>query len=197
MSTNGRKIKNALKDIANDNGKSDNRNLFFTAEVKKVDDETCDVDIVGDTYTGVHLAAVSDGNKNNLIIKPKKGSVVLICDKSGGNMTWMNVIAFSEIANIAGIIDEDIELKIKGDVKVECDNVEINDGNNDGLVIVQKLTDKINKIEDMCNNLLSTLQGVSVTLAPTGAFPFATIFSGITPLVKTKKTDIENDKIKH
>ena len=44
---NSTEIKRVLKNIANDNGKGDNRNLFFTAEVKKVDSETCDVEVSG------------------------------------------------------------------------------------------------------------------------------------------------------
>jgi hypothetical protein len=100
MSTNSKQIKRVLQNISNSTGKSDNRNLFFTAEVKKVNTETCDVEIAGTTYTGIHLASVSNGNKNNLIIKPKIGSIVLICDKTGGDMAWMNVIAFSEIESI-------------------------------------------------------------------------------------------------
>jgi len=98
MSTNASEIKRVLKGIFSDHGKSDNRNVFYTAEVLSVGSETCDVEIGGTVYTGVHLSAVSDGNANNLVVTPAVGSVVLICDKSGGDMVWMNVVSFSEIA---------------------------------------------------------------------------------------------------
>ena len=196
--TKASEIKGILKSIASPKWESGSGNLFFTAEVKKVDDETCDVEVGDFTLEGVHLAAASDGNANNFIVKPKVGSIVLVCDKTGGSLAWVNVVAFSEIAKVTWVIDEDVELEVKGDVKLKCDgNIELNGANNKGLVKVKELTDKINAVEDKVNNILSTLKGVSVALAPSGTYPFAPIFSAINPLVKTQQTEIENDKIKH
>jgi hypothetical protein len=185
MSTNARKIKRALKELSSENGKADNGNLFFTAEVKKVDDETCDVEFGGFTHTGVHLAAVSDGNKNNLIIKPKVGSIVLICDKTGGDLTWLNVVAFSEIASVTMKVDE----------------IVINEGKNDGLVIVGKLVEKINRLE---GKLKSHQHGYipypgGVASAPVSTTPA----SGLLPpdltlqFNNTEQSEVENEKIKH
>lgn len=184
MSTNSSKIKRVLEDISNKNGKRDNNNLFFTAEVKKVDDETCDVEIAGTEYTGIHLAAVSDGNKNNLIIKPKVGSVVLICDKTGGDMAWMNVIAFSEIESITMKIDE----------------IVINEGKNEGLACVKEIADKLEKIETRINDLIDDF-GKAVPAPMDGG---AALSSSLMLLWNTRKfmkttkyTDLENKKIKH
>ena len=198
--SNSTEIKRILQNIANDNGKGDNRNLFFTAEVKKVDDETCDVEVGGFEVTGVHLAAVSDGNKNNTIIKPKKGSVVLVCDKTGGDMTWLNVVAFSEIANVTGVIDENVELKIKGDVKIECDkNIEFNGGNNEGLVVAEKTASKISNLEDEINQLKQILTAwVPAPMDGGGALKGAiTTWAAMQIQPTTKKNDLWNDKIKH
>jgi len=196
-------IKRLLREISNNNGKSDNRNLFITAEVVKVHDETCDVDVAGMTLTGIHLAAVSDGNKNNLIIKPRVGSVVLICDKTGGDMAWMNVVAYSEIASITGVIDEDVTLKIKGNVKIECEEtIELNGGNNGGLVKIKELTDELNGLKDALNNFISNYNShIHVTTATVGAGPSAGVISATvaqaTSASSFNRSDYENDKIKH
>ena len=182
--SNSAEIKRVLKSIAHDNGKGDNRNLFFTAEVKKVGDETCDVEVGGFEITGVHLAAASDGNKGNLIIKPKKGSVVLICDKTGGDMTWLNVVAFSEIASVTMKVDEII----------------INEGENDGLIIIQKLTDKINELVDWCENHTHTLtpaDGVTAAFSPSPLPVSGSIPKPSNPPSRLNKSDFENEKIKH
>jgi len=195
-----REIKRLLKEMSNDNGKADNRNLFISAEVVEVGDETCDVDIAGTTYTGIHLAAVSDGNENNFIIKPKKGSVVLICDKTGGDMAWMNVVAYSEIASITGVIDEDITLKIKGDVKVECDKViEFNGGKNDGLVVAEKTASKISNLENEINQLKQILTAwVPAPMDGGGALKGAiSTWAGMQIQPTTQKKDLWNDKITH
>ncbi|MDR0206043.1 MAG: hypothetical protein LBI45_02135 [Bacteroidales bacterium] len=186
MSTNSRKIGQALRHFSNNNGKGDNRNLFFTAEVKKVDDERCDVEIAETTFTGVHLAAVSDGNENSLIIKPKVGSVVLICDKTGGDMAWMNVVAFSEIASIT----------------MKIDKIVINEGKNDGMIIIQKLTDKLNGLKDTLNSLISDYNAhIHTTTATVGLGPALGVISPIAkktnPALTFNKSDYENEKIKH
>jgi hypothetical protein len=172
----GAEIKRVLKNIANDNGKSDNRNLFFTAEVKKVHDETCDVEVGGFTVTGVHLAAVSDGNANNLIIKPEEGSVVLVCDKTGGDMAWMNVVSFSEIVSIA----------------MKVDKIVINDGQNDGLVKINKLTEKLN---DLVKSFNTHTHEVSTEGGPTSQA--GTAFPTSNQANTFNKTDYENNEIKH
>jgi hypothetical protein len=181
MSTKAREISRVLKNIANDNGKSDNRNLFFVAEVKKVDDETCDVDIAGTTYTGIHLAAVSNGNKNNLIIKPKVGSIVLICDRTGGDMAWMNVVAFSEITNISMKVDE----------------IVINEGKNDGLIKIEQLHNRLKELESIFNG--HTHSGVIVAVAgqATGTSGSTSVPSSTSNEFQGNYAGYENSKIKH
>ena len=182
MSTKAREINNLLKKIANGNGKSDNRNLFFTAEVVKVDDVTCDVEVGGFTITGVHLAAVSDGNENNLIIKPKVGSVVLICDKTGGSFSWLNVVSFSEIASITMKVDE----------------IVINEGKNDGLVVIGKMIKWMQDVHADLTALQTSLASIPVVGAtPAGTAPVVAncIFSpGTTYPIQS---NFENEKIKH
>jgi len=181
---NSTEIKRVLKNIANDNGKGDNRNLFFTAEVKKVDSETCDVEVGGFTITGVHLASVSNGNKNNLIIKPKVGSVVLVCDKTGGDMAWLNVVSFSEI--------ESVTLKV--------DEILINEGKNGGLCITPELKTQLDKMTARIDGIINALNaGTAGTGAPDSGAALITSIKTVLATIVDKENflQIENPKIKH
>jgi len=74
--------------------------------------------------------------------------------------------------------------------------VNLNGKNFDGLVKVQELTDKLNNLEGLVNDLLTALQGVVIPLAPSGTYPFAPLFGSYTPLIPTQQTEIENPTIK-
>ena len=152
----------------------------FVATVTKVDGAVCTVERITDLkeFTDVRLN-VSSTEKQGIVITPKIDSDILVTTINGYD--WF-VSQYSEI--------EKITIDAKG-------TIVINDGKNDGFVLVKKLTDKLNAVENQCNTILSTLQSVSVALAPSGTFLFAPIFSGINPLVNTQQSEIENDKIKH
>ena len=164
--------------------------------VLSVDGETCTVKTVrsGSEYKNIKLNANINDDKG-IYIFPKKDSYVLVTmtDKVQGFVSM-----YSDIEKVTLKIDDTVEIEAVGDVKLKCDgNIEVNGGDNKGMVKVKDLTDKINAIEDKVNSLLSTLKSVSVVLAPAGTFPFAPIFSAITPLVKTQQKEIENTKITH
>ena len=151
----------------------------FIATVEEDKKTTVDVkDFNGTLYPDVRKIATE--NAKGFVPKLPKGSFVIVSRISKSDDLFISMM--SEIEGITLDVSKDIV---------------INEGKNDGLVKVKTLTDKINNIEDQLNTLLSTLQGVSIALAPTGTFPFAPIFSSINPLVKTQKKEIENEKIKH
>ena len=150
----------------------------FIAKVVNDKADTVDVeDLNGTKYNDVRKIATQ--GTQGIIFRLKKDSYIIVSRISGSDELFVSMM--SEIEKIEIIVDE----------------IVINDGKNDGLVKVKSLTGKINDIEDQVNNLLTTLQGVSVALAPSGTFPFAPIFSGFSPLVKTQQSEIENEKIKH
>jgi hypothetical protein len=74
--------------------------------------------------------------------------------------------------------------------------VHLNGTNYDGLVKVQELTDKLNNLENKLNDLITACSSQVVTLAPSGTFPLASYFTGVTPLTPTQQTEIENQTIK-
>lgn len=84
-----------------------------------------------------------------------------------------------------------------GENKIEItqDLIQFNGGSNGGLVLVEELTEKINNLENQVNDLLSTLMGITITLAPAGTVPFAPFFASITPLVPTQVMEIENSQV--
>lgn len=154
----------------------DNQGLiFFNAEVVSVDTETCTVKRNGLEFTDVRLAAVVDGNTKNLLIKPKVGSMVLIADLSEGLMRDLAVIGWSEV-----------------------DTITINGGENEGLVKVKELTQKINTLETDLNSL-KTIFTAWVPTPGDGGLVLKTAVTtwASSQLSVTNKADIQNDKIKH
>ena len=126
---------------------------------------------------------------------PKIGSLVLV--SRIGNSNELFVSMFSEVDGMMLTIGEKTELEIKdNEVYLNSDKIVFNGGENCGLVKVKELTDKINNIEKQTNDILTALQGTTITLAPTGTFPLAPNFT-MPPLATTQQADIENEKIKH
>lgn len=110
------------------------------------------------------------------------------------------VVAFLSSAVAVVVLCDEIEKRLLtiGETKIviSADGIVINGGGLGGLVKAEDVTKKINAIEERCNTLLSTLQGITITLAPSGAIPFAPMFA-MESLTTTTAKDIENEKIKH
>lgn len=111
-------------------------------------------------------------------IKPKPDTTCLI-----GILEGKEALAFLVNA-------EEVEL-----VEVKADKIQFNGGDL-GFVFSDKLTDKINVLEQRCNDIVTALQGVTIALAPSGTFPLAPYFS-MQPLAQTQKSQIEDTKITH
>jgi hypothetical protein len=131
----------------------------------------------GAQLEGVQLQALTS-NSEGLLIVPQVGSVVIIgyLDK-----------------NNAGVLQYGVIDKILLNVS---DSIIINGGENKGLVKVKELTNKINALEQRCNDIVTALQGVSIVLAPSGTFPLAPYFT-MPPLQTTQQISIENEKVQH
>jgi hypothetical protein len=146
---------------------------LFLASVDSVNEaeRTCDVTPLTDnattSYPSVLLMAESD---DGVLIVPTIGSNVIVNVSKRG---VAYVCMFSEVDKVT-IITKTL--------------TQFNDGSFGGLVKVQELVDKINRLENTFNNHVHV--GVTVGTASTGftATPIAPI---------TTKTDIENDKITH
>lgn len=72
----------------------------------------------------------------------------------------------------------------------------LNDGENEGLVIVGPLTDKINAIENKVNDFLADYQAHSV-IDPISGTAGPLFGVAPTPLTNTQQSEIENPKVTH
>lgn len=174
-----KEIKEAIKSIVGVPGM-----MFVMGKVESVGDETCSVKIADRiVINDVRLNASADGNADNILIKPKVGSMVLMADLSGGELRSLVVISFSAL--------ESMTVKFEGEVV-------INGGENEGLVKVVELAEKLNAIENDINNLKSIFSSWVPVVYDGGASLKAAAASwAAQSLQTTSKEDIENPKIKH
>lgn len=174
-----KEIKEAIKSIVGVPGM-----MFVMGKVESVGDETCSVKIADRiVINDVRLNASADGNADNILIKPKVGSMVLMADLSGGELRSLVVISFSAL--------ESMTVKFEGEVV-------INGGENEGLVKVVELTEKLKAIENDINNLKSIFSSWVPVVYDGGASLKAAAASwAAQTLATTSKEDIETPTIKH
>ena len=141
--------------------------------VTSVDDDfTCEVTINDVTYSGVPINVLI-GNQGDLYLKPKIGSVCLVTFRDGDAQR-------PQIVQVQ-----------------EYDEVIFFQGENRGMVLVGKLVDRMNKIEDAYNNLVTKFNGHShiLTLSSGTGTAAPTTDQETTTLTPTQIDDIENTKI--
>jgi hypothetical protein len=191
------KIAERLKAVANKGKLSES--LIVPAQVKSVSDTTCTVVIDDLEVTDVRLRAVVNGEVEQLLVTPKVGSYVLIADLSGGNYRDFAVISFSEIEEISVKEVEKINIKTENQtLNIDKNGFVFNDGALGGMVKVDGVTQKINALENDINSL-KTIFSSWVPAPNDGGASLKTASASwasqqITPM---RRTDIENEKIKH
>ncbi len=148
-------------------------------KVKAVDANarTCDVE-VGGSYTrlGVRLRAIEDGAQKGFILYPKVNSYVHISMSDGNRNIWYLSMAS------------------------EVDNIELNGGQFGGLIKIQDLVDKVNRLENKVNDHINLFNAHihDVPQAPSGTLPSAPTLSQDTPIAPlTQVSDLENPIVKH
>lgn len=155
----------------------------FTAKVEGVDGETCSVSIDGVKLTDVRLRAVVNGEDSKILVTPKVGSYVLLTDLSAGKFTDLAVINYSEV--------DKIEI-------TATDKIVFNGGDNNGLVKIDKLTEKLNAIEQDINMLKGIFSGWFPVPQDGGeALKAAAATWASGQLQMTQISDYEDTKITH
>ena len=175
-----KEIKEVIKSIAGVPGM-----MFVMGKVESVGDETCSVKIADRlVINDVRLNASADGNADNILIKPKVGSMVLMADLSGGELRSLVVISFSAL--------DSMTVRFDGEVV-------INGGENEGLVKVKELTKKLNEIINDINSLKSVFKTGWTPMVYDGGAALKLAASSWygSDLATISKEDIENDMIKH
>lgn len=79
----------------------------------------------------------------------------------------------------------------------EVEKIILMGGDNKGLVKVVELKNKLNNLENLVNNILTTLKSTTIPLAPSGTYLFAPLYTSLSNLTPTTQSDIENPLIKH
>lgn len=162
--------------------------------VQNIDEDkrSCEIQINEDlTLFNCRLNAVLDDYTNRLLIVPKDKSAVAFMAVDG-KLTDPIIIAYSEIDKVL--------LKIGNtEVNIDTDKVEINGGDNDGIIKIQDLTDKLNNLVDWCKN--HTHSGVITAVSGgSGAPAVGTTGNSGTPTSSPadfNKSDYEDTKVTH
>ena len=118
---------------------------LFTATVKSVDDTVCTVDVGGMELTDVRLRSVVNNDQGRILATPKVGSTVLVGDLSNGAFTDLAVLRFAEVDKVEITIGD-------SSITIESGKIEMNGGNNNGLINIADLTEKLNALVDWCAN---------------------------------------------
>jgi hypothetical protein len=177
------KIKQSIRNIAGNTGGI--LTSVFPAKIKEANGAICTV-LIGDLeLTDVRLRAVLNNSEEQLLITPKKDSYVLVTDLSGGNLTELAVLQYSEI--------EEISLKIGNQtLQANKGGFVFNGGKFDGLVKIKELTQKLN---DLTNKFNSHIHATTATI---GASAAVGVISATTSQAQAfDKSDYEDIKIKH
>lgn len=152
--------------------------LIYEGEVKSVSGSTCTVDIGGVELADVRLTALP--GETDILITPKVGSHVVLADLEGGTLRELVIVKYGEV-----------------------EQIQLNGGQNDGLVKIRKLEENLDKLKNYCETLKSAvatgLTGVgeqttnTVPSGSAGATAFNAAMSGQT----INFSNMEDTKITH
>lgn len=158
-------------------------NQIYVCTVVSVDGAKCNAMPIDGTaeFADVRLNAVTSGSAG-VIITPLVNSIVVVNQISSVDSY---VSQFSEI--------EKIEIEI-GDFKIRLNANEMvfNEGDL-GLPKIDKLIEKINRLEDKLKNHQHIYVNAAASLTQTTAIPADPILT----FVNTKRVELEDTKIKH
>ena len=172
--SNEREIRSLIQSIAAAGNK---KQVLFTVEVIEVQSETCTVDHNGIILTDIRLSAVIDGSNTKKIIKPVKGSQVLVADLSNGDLRDLAIIQVSE-----------------------TDSIVYNGGELGGLAIVEKIENNLkslkNYVEAMNRALPTAFSAIGVGTAANGTTA-STKYTSSMIGKSISFENMENTKIKH
>lgn len=159
--------------------------------VKSVDEDKRTIEVEpfdeGSLFVDVPLQAISEGKKGAVLI-PKKDSAVIFALLDQNNAICLG---FSEVDKILVAIEET-------EVEITKDGVVVNGGENGGLAKIEEVVKKLNALEKEVNDLKIGF----TTWVPVPQDGGAALKGGLASwagkqMVQTKKTDLEDDKVKH
>lgn len=200
-------IRDAIRQLAQPDGET----VAFVCTVDEIDKKARTVDCTpineGAPLLGVNLQA-NQGSDFGLVIYPEKGAFVVVgfvADGAAGVVLATDKIESAEliVGETSAVLDADglrVETS-KMSVHINKEDIVFNGGELDGLVVIQKLTDKLNDLKDTVNDLInkynSHIHTTTATVGPSAAVGvISPTTSSATPAKPFNKADYENTKIK-
>lgn len=194
-------LRNIIRQLAQPDGET----VALVCTVDAVDKSARTIDCSpineGAPLVGVNLQA-NQGCDFGVCIFPEVGSYVVVgfvADGAAGVVLLTEKIESAEIVidNSSAVIDAD-GLRIKTQnmsADFNRDNIIFNGGDLNGLVVIQKLTDKLNELKNSVNDLITKYNAhVHVCAAPGSPCKPVEVFAQ--PAKAFNKSDYENTKIK-
>lgn len=158
--------------------------------VQNIDEDKrlCEIKVNDDlTLFNCRLNAILSNYQDRLLIVPKDKSAVAFLTVDG-NLTDPIIITYSEIDKVL-LKTGDTEINISDE------KIEINGGENNGIVKIQELTDKLNDLVNWCKNHTHSGVITSVTGQATGTS--GNSGAPTSSPADFDKSDYEDDKITH
>jgi hypothetical protein len=190
MSKNRKKIAEAIQTMS-----SPAEDTVMSGYVKEVDESKATMSVVlnlsGQVVEGVMLHALA-GSLKGMVVIPEQDSDVVICSVDGSG-EYMLVQA-DKIKKV--LLDiSNIQAKVSDKIEINCDEIVFNGGNNGGLVLSDKITERLQLLEQDINILKTGFNGWSPIYESALKTALSTWISS--QLQMTNSTDLQNSKITH
>lgn len=201
-------LRNVIRQLAQQDGET----VPLVCTVDAVDKKARTIDCTplneGAPLLGVNLQANQESNFG-VCLFPAVGSFVVVgfvADGSAGVVLITDKVDSAEIVigNYSAVIDRD-GCRFDADsisAHITTDGIVFNGGNLGGLIVIQKLTEKLNELKETVNALISNYNGhIHATTATVGTGPAVGVLSPTTSTATPAKpfnmSDYENTKVKH
>lgn len=159
-------------------------NVFFPAIVESIEGVTCTVKVDNLSISDVKLKPTTEETENTFLLTPAIGSAVLVGSLSGD---YKSLFILHADALSAAYLKVD-----KMSFKVDKSGVEINEGNNKGLV---KIDDMVKWMQKVYSDLQTIKTLLSTSPGKPSGVPLAIVFNPSTP--SPVLSDFENKKVTH
>lgn len=177
-------IKQYIRQVAENTSRS-----ITVAKVVAVNSRECEVEpLYGDArIKHVRLNANINGS-DGIVMQPAKGSIVLVA----------HITEYDSAVIMCSELDKVIAKVGSSSYEMKDGEILFNDGNNDGVVNIGPLVDKMNAIEKKVNALVNNYNAhTHGGVAPGGSVTSTTPSLVAGTLITTKQSDIEDTNLKH
>jgi hypothetical protein len=179
--------------------------VMVQGTVKTVDKDadTCVVTPIdgGADYLDVKLEALDHSGdvRSDIVRYPELNAVVVVGLIDNDHLNTF-LIKASRYESVVFLVAKTVKITASGNgnVTVDATSIQFNGGNNNGLVNIKPLVDKLNNLEKTVNDHLTSYQGHTHPGVKAGGDISAPTSASVPDsLTKTKVSDLEDTKITH